>query len=66
MITDQGIAGTIPDDLDVLDDWIERHYRESLRPADLADPSLLDESRRALDELTAVLDLGSIYDFQIG
>jgi succinylarginine dihydrolase len=44
--------------------WIERHYRDRLTPADLADPQLLDESRRALDELTRVLELGSIYPFQ--
>lgn len=47
-----------------LEGWIERHYRERLAPADLADPSLLDESRTALDELTGILGLGSIYPFQ--
>jgi succinylarginine dihydrolase len=47
-----------------LKDWIERHYREHLVPADLADPLLLEESRRALQELTQLLDLGSIYPFQ--
>jgi succinylarginine dihydrolase len=45
--------------------WIERHYRDQLIPADLADPKLLDESRQALDELTQLLNLGSIYPFQI-
>ena len=35
-----------------LDGWIRRHYRDRLAPADLRDPALLDESRRALDELT--------------
>jgi succinylarginine dihydrolase len=44
--------------------WIERHYRDRLIPADLADPRLLEESRRALDELTVSLNLGSIYPFQ--
>jgi succinylarginine dihydrolase len=44
--------------------WAERHYRERLHADDLADPRLLDESRTALDELTAMLDLGSIYPFQ--
>jgi len=44
--------------------WIERHYRDRLTLADLADPALLEESRRALDELTRLLDLGQIYDFQ--
>jgi succinylarginine dihydrolase len=44
--------------------WIQRHYRDRLVAADLADPALLDESRRALDELTQLLRLGSLYDFQ--
>ncbi|MBW1675620.1 MAG: N-succinylarginine dihydrolase [Deltaproteobacteria bacterium] len=44
--------------------WIEKHYRDELRPDDLADPKLLDESRGALDELTQILQLGSIYPFQ--
>jgi succinylarginine dihydrolase len=44
--------------------WVERHYRDRLVPADLADPSLLDEGRWALDELTQLLGLGSIYPFQ--
>jgi len=44
--------------------WVVRHYRESLRAEDLADPALLRESRSALDELTRILALGSIYDFQ--
>jgi len=47
-----------------LKQWINRHYRDRLTPSDLADPQLLDESRRALDELTRVLKLGSIYPFQ--
>lgn len=45
--------------------WIERHYRDELRPEDLRDPKLLDESRGALDELTRILGLGSLYEFQI-
>jgi succinylarginine dihydrolase len=44
--------------------WIERNYRERITPQDLADPSLLHESRAALDELTKILSLGSIYEFQ--
>jgi succinylarginine dihydrolase len=44
--------------------WVMKHYRESLLPTDLADPALLRESRDALDELTRILALGSIYDFQ--
>jgi succinylarginine dihydrolase len=49
-----------------LKQWINRHYRDWLAPSDLADPQLLDESRRALDELTRVLRLGWIYPFQGG
>lgn len=44
--------------------WIETHYRDLLTPNDLRDPKLLEESRRALDELSRLLNLGSIYDFQ--
>jgi succinylarginine dihydrolase len=47
-----------------LTSWIERRYRESLAPEDLADPKLLDESRTALDELTRILGLGALYEFQ--
>ena len=49
---------------DLLKAWIERHYRDRILPADMADPSLLRESRTALDELTSILSLGPIYDFQ--
>lgn len=48
-----------------LADWVERRYRDSLAPADLADPLLLTESREALDELTQILELGGdFYPFQ--
>jgi succinylarginine dihydrolase len=45
-------------------DWVERHYRDRLVPSELADPALLDESRAALDELTRILQLDSLYPFQ--
>jgi len=48
-----------------LNDWVDRWYRDRLTQADLADPLLLREGREALDELTRVLDLGSVYPFQI-
>jgi succinylarginine dihydrolase len=51
--------------LESLKSWVNKHYRDRLTPADLADPKLLEESRRALDELTGMLKLGSIYRFQI-
>jgi succinylarginine dihydrolase len=44
--------------------WVERHYRDRLVPADLADPSLAREGLAALDELTRILGLGAVYDFQ--
>ncbi|WP_182866787.1 N-succinylarginine dihydrolase [Stieleria mannarensis] len=47
-----------------LDAWIDRHYRDSLTAADLADPQLMRESYAALDELTSLLGLGSVYEFQ--
>jgi succinylarginine dihydrolase len=45
-------------------EWVNRHYRDRLSPEDLADPVLLDEGRRALDELSVLLRLGSVYPFQ--
>ena len=48
-----------------LSDWANRHYRDTLAPADLADPALIAETRGALDELTVLLKLGSgFYPFQ--
>ncbi|AOX99236.1 N-succinylarginine dihydrolase [Jeongeupia sp. USM3] len=49
---------------EALTGWVGRHYRDRLSEADLADPQLLLEVRTALDELTALLGLGSIYPFQ--
>ncbi len=50
---------------DQLTGWVQRHYRDELAPADLADPALLEEGRAALDELTGILRLGSgFYPFQ--
>lgn len=44
--------------------WVNKHYRDTLRLKDLSDPQLLLESRTALDELTQILSLGSVYRFQ--
>ncbi|HSC80830.1 MAG TPA: N-succinylarginine dihydrolase [Chitinolyticbacter sp.] len=49
-----------------LNDWVDTHYRDRLSVADLADPQLLLEVRTALDVLTRILGLGSIYPFQYG
>ncbi len=48
-----------------LKSWVNCHYRDRLTPSDLSDPKLLDESRRALDELASMLKLGSVYRFQM-
>ncbi|MEC4878456.1 N-succinylarginine dihydrolase [Pseudomonas sp. NC26] len=49
---------------DTLLQWVDKHYRDRLGEADLADPQLLLECRTALDELTQILKLGSVYPFQ--
>jgi succinylarginine dihydrolase len=49
---------------DQLVQWVHRHYREKLHPDDLGDPMLLDESHVALEDLTNILQLGPIYEFQ--
>jgi succinylarginine dihydrolase len=48
-----------------LEAWVERHYRDRVTRDDLRDPLLHRESLTALDELTRVLELGPIYDFQL-
>lgn len=47
-----------------LRDWATRHYRDRVKPEDLGDTSLMEENFAALDELTQILKLGSVYDFQ--
>jgi len=47
-----------------LEAWIRKHYRDQLAVRDLADPALARESMTALDELTRILQLGSVYEFQ--
>jgi succinylarginine dihydrolase len=44
--------------------WIEAHYRDQLTVNDLADPAFYEEGCIALDELTKIMQLGSVYDFQ--
>lgn len=73
VLTEAELAATnaamrLTDDLHArLSDWARRWYRDELRPADLADPDLLTESRSALDELTTILNLGTdFYPFQRG
>ncbi|WKZ93023.1 N-succinylarginine dihydrolase [Chimaeribacter arupi] len=44
--------------------WVNTHYRDRLLPGDMADPQLLREVYVALDELSQILRLGTVYDFQ--
>jgi succinylarginine dihydrolase len=44
--------------------WVNKHYREILKPEDLLDPHLANEVQYALEELTQLLKLGNIYAFQ--
>ena len=68
VLTEAELAATNPamrltDDLHArLAAWAGRWYRETLPPADLADPALIEESRGALDELTGLLKLGGDFD----
>jgi succinylarginine dihydrolase len=70
VLTDREIAATHPGIFftpalhEKLIAWVNRHYRDSLSPKELADPQLLEESKTALDELSGFLSLGTIYDFQ--
>lgn len=43
--------------------WVERHYRDRLSPADLADPALAIEVQAALEELAGILGLPGLYEF---
>lgn len=55
----------LTDDLfNKLNTWVDKHYRDQIHPDDLRDPSLVDEVKVALDELTQIMQLGSVYDFQ--
>lgn len=50
--------------IDTLEQWVLKHYRTELKVSDLMDPQLIEESFSALDELSTILELGSIYPFQ--
>ena len=47
-----------------LEKWVRKHYREELKSQDLADPQLIVEGRTAMDELTGILAIGAVYEFQ--
>ncbi|EKE83832.1 N-succinylarginine dihydrolase [Idiomarina xiamenensis] len=69
-LNDEELAAVNPHSLmndalfDRLNQWVDKHYRDRLSVDDLRDPQLLDESRSALDELTQIMRLGSVYPFQ--
>ena len=44
--------------------WIEAHYRDQLTVNDLADPKFYEEGCMSIDELTKIMQLGSVYDLQ--
>jgi succinylarginine dihydrolase len=48
-----------------LNAWIDKHYRDQIAQTDLADIRLFQESLTALDEITQLLKLPSIYPFQL-
>lgn len=70
LLTEEQLQNTFPNCyLDTktyseLEQWINKYYRDRLSLEDLLDNNLLLESREALDNLTKILKLGSIYSFQ--
>lgn len=47
-----------------LQQWVQQHYRDRLRPEELRDPQLWREQMQALDELCSLLRLPPLFDFQ--
>ena len=47
-----------------LEAWVRRFYRDRLVAEDLADPELHRDNLAALDALSGILRLGTVYDFQ--
>jgi succinylarginine dihydrolase len=50
--------------LSALEQWVQRTYPDEIKPEDMADIQLHRTCLTALDELTALLGLGSLYAFQ--
>jgi len=48
-----------------LNKWVEKYYRDRILTEDLGDPQLMVEGRQALDALTQIMRLGSVYPFQL-
>jgi len=43
--------------------WVESHYRDTLLPEDLTDPTFAIEVQTALNELSGILNLPNLYNF---
>ncbi len=43
--------------------WVNKHYRETLAPDELANVELFNETKAALTELSEILQLPDLYDF---
>ncbi len=74
-LTDQELAAVhqafILDEAKIqrLEEWVTTYYRESLAPADLLDPALMDESINALEALSRMLGIPDLYqvpDMRLG
>lgn len=69
-LTDKEIAALHPsfyfDEMryHILHRWVDKHFREQLSIEELADPELLKESQNALEEISQIYKLGSLYSFQ--
>jgi succinylarginine dihydrolase len=50
--------------ISALETWVSRCYPDEIKPEDLGDVALHRQCLTALDELTQLLDLGSLYAFQ--
>ena len=46
-----------------LDAWVQKHYRDRITQADLADPQLAEEALAACDALETVLGIQGLYAF---
>jgi succinylarginine dihydrolase len=47
-----------------LEKWIHKYYPDKLSQEDLFDPKLYQQSCQALDSLSKILKLGTVYSFQ--
>ena len=66
VLTEEELAGVHPgvlldeDAIDALQKVVRRHYRDELRPEDLADPDFADEALEAYEAIINTLDLTSL------